>query len=141
MDFAINHDGGGETAATDATHRFDGEFAVRGRDVETDAEFTFKFEDDVLAALQVARGAEANLNEVAAGLLEFEEVVERQHAVDFGERHVEHGGDFERDFARDVAVGLLDAVHDHDEVARFAFPLCDEVRQFRRESHARGRLF
>ena len=80
----------------------------------------------------VARGAEAHLDVVLAGLLQAEEVVERHHAVDLRQRHVEHLGDVDRDVARDVPVCLLDAVQHHDEVARLRLPFFDECLEFRR---------
>ena len=80
----------------------------------------------------VARGAEAHLDVVLAGLLQAEEVVERHHAVDLRQRHVEHLGYLQRYVARDVPEGLLDAVQHHDEVARLRLPFFDEGLQFRR---------
>ena len=90
MNLAVYDSDRREAAAAEAADGLDGEETVVGRRVEADAELLLELLDDVVAAAQVARGAEAHLDVVLAGLLQAEEVVERHHAVDLRQRHVEH---------------------------------------------------
>ena len=54
------------------------------------------------------------------------------HAVDLGKRHVQDLARLDGDFAWNVAVRLLHAVQDHDQVARLRLPFLNERPQLRR---------
>ena len=54
-----------EAAAAEAAHRLDGEEAVLRRRVEADAELALELLDEVVAAAQVACGAEADLSAIS----------------------------------------------------------------------------
>ena len=95
------------------------------------AQVALNLAQHIFAAPQVAGRAQADLDLIAAGLLQFEEVVEGDHAVDLGQRHIQQVGDLEGHFARDVAERLLHAVQDHDQASRAGFPLGNESLQFR----------
>ena len=101
--------------------------------VEADPELALECLDDVVAAAQVAGGAEAYLDDVLAGLLQLEEVVEGDDAVDLRQWNVQQPGDLQRDVARDVSEGLLHLVQDHDQVAWLVLPLGDERLEFGRQ--------
>ena len=107
-----------KTAAPEAAHRFDREEPVGSRRVETDAELALELLDEIVAASEVASRAEADLDDVLAGLLQLEEIVECDHAVDLRQRHVKHLRYLDRNVARNVAVGLLNLVKHHDQIAR-----------------------
>ena len=132
MNFAVDDDGGSETAAADAAHGLDREKPVGSRGVHADAELTLEFLDDVVAAAQIARGTETNLNVVLAGLLETEEIVERDNAVDLGERNAENLTRFDGDLAGNIPVGLLYTMQNHDKITRLCLPFFDERPELRR---------
>ena len=115
MHVAVDDRHRSEAAAAQAADRLDSEHAVGRGGVESDAQLALELLDEIVAAAQVARRTEAHLDDVLAGLLQLEEIVERNHAVNLRERHLEHIGDLNRNVARDVAVGLLHLVKDHDE--------------------------
>ena len=132
MHLAVDDGDRREAAAAEAADGLDGEHAVVGGRVDADAELLLELLDEVVAAAQVAGGAEADLDDVLAGLLELEEVVEGDDAVDLRERDLQELARLDRDRARDVAVGLLHLVQHHDQVAGLVFPFFDERLQLRR---------
>src|SRR5574344_57752 len=133
VDLAVDDRDRRKAAAAEAAHGLDREHSVGRRRVDADAELALELVDDVFAAAQIAGRAHADLDDVLAGLLKLEEIVERHHAVYLRKRNIEHLGDFDGDVAGNVTIGLLDLMENHDEISWFGLPFGDEGLQLRRQ--------
>jgi hypothetical protein len=101
--------------------------------VDPDAEHVLKFLKQVFAALEVAGRSHADLNVVPSGFGELEIVVEGYNAINLGQGKVDFPRQLEDGGAREIAKLLLKLMQNHDEAARFVFPVLDELCQMGRE--------
>ena len=86
MHVSVDYHDGCKTATPEAAHGLKGEFSVRCCGIDANPQLLFEFGHYVVTTSQVACRSEADLDDVATGLLRLEKVVERDYAVDFGER-------------------------------------------------------
>ena len=81
MDLLVKENHRRQGASADAGHGVEAVFQVRGRLTRFDTHLPLEFREDALTAADVAGGAAADLNDVAAGRLELELGKEGSHAV------------------------------------------------------------
>ena len=127
MRVIVDHDGRGETAATQASNRLQRKFSIFGDATYLEAQFLFQSLEDLFAAFDITGSPHADADDMFPSRNDGEEGIKGDDAENLGRREVKARGDPSLHLAWQVAADILAFLQNGDQRPVSSFVLVDNT--------------